>query len=143
MRGGEAPRAPEGRPRRGRGGSGPPVSPGLPPPVLLRLGSRVRGGGPGAWPAGGAGARGRPCRCRRGRSRPRPRTEPGRLVAGPAGDGREGPGPGVEEKEDIVSRTLQAPEVSRHRPVSLAGISCPRPSAAERCGRLHSAKPFS
>lgn len=85
MRGGEAPRAPEGRPRRGRGGSGPPVSPGLPPPVLLRLGSRVRGGGPGAWPAGGAGARGRPCRCRRGRSRPRPRTEPGRPVAGPAG----------------------------------------------------------
>lgn len=41
-------------------------------------------------------------------------------MAGPAGDGREGPGPGVGEKEDIVSPTLRLPEVSWHEPASFA-----------------------
>lgn len=92
----------------------PPVSPPAPPSFSALLG--VRGGGPGAWPAGGARARGGPAAAAaaganhaRGRSRS--------TVAGPAGDGREGPGRVWERK-----RTL-----------------CPPPCNSRRC---HGTSPF-
>lgn len=58
-------------------------------------------------------------------------------MAGPAGDGREGPGQGVGEKEDIVSPTLQLPEVSWHKPISLAVSSdtVPSPLTAQEMHR--------
>lgn len=94
-----------------------PVSPRLPLPPPRSLG--VRGGGPGARPAGGARARGGPAAAARAGVN-HARGPSGSPVAGPAGDGREGPGPGVGEKEDIVSPTLQLPEVSWPKPISLA-----------------------
>lgn len=71
-------------------------------PLLPPRSLGVRGGGPGAWPAGGAGAPGGPVAAARARAN-HARGPSRSTVAGPAGDGREGPGPGVGEKEDIVS----------------------------------------
>lgn len=122
MRGGEPEPAPEGargagRTSPGRGGSCRWSVPWLPLPPPCSLG--VRGGGPGAWPAGGARTWGGPAAAT-GAGANHARGPSRSTVAGPAGEGREGPGPGVGEKEDIVSPTLQLPEVSWHKPISLS-----------------------
>lgn len=138
MRGGEPQTVPEGaggagRPNRGGGGSCRRSVAWLPLPPPRSVG--VRGGGPGAWPAGGAGDLGGPAAARTRASHAR---GPTRSTVGLRETVGRGPGRLWERK-----RTLCPPPFNSLRCHSTSPFTspspqtrCPRPSLPERRRRL-------